>query len=190
MSCCGSTCNQCHHAVRLFAVWWLKHAAMSSCVVMFMAIFSADSSMVRIWFDVVSTTGVSNSQDDVSITSPPTHLDNVSYRQWRHARKACDRNHPVSEFDSLVVRMDSTWTHQIAFWRHEYRNMTSYSCFMWSAVRMPFMRVLALCLHVSLNQRHRGGARRLGNGLQNRFKRVRLPSPCPINIIWWYYHET
>lgn len=35
----------------------------------------------------------------------------------------------------------------------------------------------------SLNQSHRGGARRLGDGLQNCFNRVRLPSPRPINII-------
>lgn len=45
-----------------------------------------------------------------------------------------------------------------------------------------FWRDVCMC---SLNQRHRGGARRLGNGLQNCFKRVRLPSPRPINIIWY-----
>lgn len=150
---------------------------MSSCVVMFMAIFSADSSMVRTWLWY--------SQNDVSIASPPTHLDNVSYRQWRHARKACDRNHPVSEFDSLVVRMDSTWTRQIAFWRHEYGNMTKVihvSCDRLLECRLcAFWCYVCMC---SLNQRHRGGARRLGNGLQNCSKRVRLPSPRPINIIW------
>lgn len=45
-----------------------------------------------------------------------------------------------------------------------------------------FWRYVCMC---SLNQRHRGGARRLGDGLQNCFKRVRLPSPRPINIIWY-----
>lgn len=43
-----------------------------------------------------------------------------------------------------------------------------------------FWRYVCMC---SLNQSHRGGARRLGDGLQNCFKRVRLPSPRPINII-------
>lgn len=68
-------------------------------------------------------------------------------------------------------------------WIQKYDQVIHVSCDRLLECRLcAFWRDVCMC---SLNQRHRGGARRLGDGLQNCFKRVRLPSPRPINIIWY-----
>lgn len=153
-----------------------KHTVMDSCVVMFMAMFSADSSMVRIWFWY--------SQDDVSITSPPTI--------WTMCHIGNDGMLGRHVIGSIRFQSSTLW---LSAWI-QYERIKSRSDGMntgiWPVVHVScdrllerrlraFWRYVCMC---SLKPYYRGGARRLGDGLQNCFKRVRLPSPRPISNIW------
>lgn len=57
----------------------------------------------------------------------------------------------IIRFQSSTLWLSAWIQHELVKSRSDGMNTEiwpSYSCFMWSAVRMPFMRVLALCLHV------------------------------------------